>query len=67
MDDAGANYRVFVPNDFIQDNFISTMQYFPTTFFVDSDGEIFDTVIGAHTFEEWGELVDKALESIEKE
>ena len=33
----------------------------PTTFFVDPDGNIIDTEIGSHSYDEWKEIVDKKI------
>lgn len=34
---------------------------FPTTYFVDSQGNILSTVVGARSYEQWKELIDDAL------
>ena len=33
----------------------------PTTFFIDPDGNIIDTEIGSHSYDEWKEIVDKKI------
>lgn len=40
------------------------IQVTPTTFFVDSRGEIVDTLIATWTYEEWVSFVDKALKQL---
>lgn len=47
-------------------NEIAEMQFFPTTFFVNSEGKIVDTIPGAATFEGWSERIEKAMEKLEK-
>ncbi len=62
LQDAGVNYTVILPDTALQQTFIRTMQYFPTTFFVDSAGNIIKKVEGARDYEEWGRLVQEVLE-----
>ena len=43
------------------------LQSFPTTFFVDKDGNIVgDTYTGSHTLDEWKEIVEKELKNVSK-
>lgn len=62
--DAGAGYAVILPEENITASLISTMQYFPTTFFLDSGGNVVETVIGANSFEDWSGIIDEALENL---
>lgn len=64
LEDAGAGYTVLLPDESIQAELISTMQYFPTTFFLDAGGNVVETAIGARSFEEWSEIVDETLEKL---
>ena len=65
MQDKGVNYRVILPDEYLQTEFIDSMQYFPTTFFLDSEGNLVETVVGANNFESWGKLIDETLEKLE--
>lgn len=61
LQNAGANYRVILPDEYLLQEFISTMQYFPTTFFLDAEGNVVNTVTGANDFESWSEIIDETL------
>ncbi len=65
MEDAGADYTVLLPDIALAMTFINQMQYFPTTFFLDENGEIIQTVIGSKDTEGWKKVIDEVLESIE--
>lgn len=65
LQDAGALYSVILPDDVLQQEFIATMQYFPTTFFLDSTGKVVDTIVGANNYEDWSEKIDEALEALD--
>ena len=65
LEDAGAHYPVILPDDGLQQTFIRTMQYFPTTFFVDGRGNIIRRVEGAREYEDWSALVREVLEELE--
>lgn len=63
--DAGVTYRVILPDEYLQKEFIEYMQYFPTTFFFNSAGEVINTVAGANDYEGWSKLIDETLTSLE--
>ncbi len=65
MENAGANYRVILPDEYLKAEFMGSMQYLPTTFFVNTDGELVKTVVGSNEYEAWGRLIDEALEELE--
>lgn len=62
--EAGADYRVILPDTVIMETFIAQMQYFPTTFFLDGEGNVVETVIGARDAAEWEEMINGALEKV---
>lgn len=62
--DAGASYTIILPEKTLNDNLIATMQYFPTTFFIDSDGNIVNTVVGAKDSDGWRSEIDAALKEL---
>lgn len=64
--DAGAIYTVILPDETIIDTFLRNMQYFPTTFFIDSDGNVVDTIVGSNSYDDWSKHIDKALEKLGK-
>lgn len=61
---AGAGYTVILPDTVIWQEFISTMEYFPTTFFLDSEGNLIKTVIGSKDTEGWKREIDGVLEEL---
>ena len=64
LQEAGADYRVILPDMAIMETFIAQMQYFPTTFFLDREGNVVETVIGAHDAAEWEDIINGALEKV---
>jgi len=64
LEDAGASYTVILPDKTLTAKFISQMQYFPTTFFIDSEGTVVHTVIGAKNFEDWSDEINVVLSEI---
>ena len=64
LEDAGASYTVILPDETLTAEFISQMQSFPTTFFIDSKGTVVHTVIGAKNFEDWSDEINEVLSEI---
>ncbi len=64
LEDAGATYRVLIPDAVLQEKLINFMEYFPTTFFFNADGEFVDAVVGSNTYEGWSEVLDEILEKM---
>ena len=62
--DAGADYTIILPDATLINGPISTMQYFPTTFFINAGGEIIKTIIGGKDAAGWGKEIDGALSDI---
>jgi len=63
LESAGASYTVILPEEVLINAFIKDMQYFPTTFFIDSNGALLRTEIGAHSFEDWSVIVNEVIDS----
>lgn len=61
LEKSNVKYTVILPEEKIMEKFISRMQYFPTTFFLDSEGNVIKTVIGSKSEDEWREKIDETL------
>lgn len=66
LTEARAEYTVILPDETIMTEFISQMQYFPTTFFIDSEGNVVKTEIGAKDAQGWEDTVNEVLEEVKK-
>lgn len=64
LTDAGASYLVILPDETITASLIRQMQYFPTTYFIDQNGTIINTVVGANDAEAWEAMIHEALEAL---
>lgn len=64
IDETGADYTHLLLTQELYDWGLQDIQYVPTTFFVNSRGEIIDTVIGSMAKEGWKELIDEKLASL---
>lgn len=62
--DAGAEYTIILPDEVIMSEFINKMQFFPTTFFLDAEGNVIETIVGANDAEGWRNKIDEALKKI---
>lgn len=62
LDEKGVKYTQIRATDdmlmFLEKHDVTAL---PTTFFVDPDGNITDTEISAHTYEEWKEIIDRKI------
>ena len=65
LQSAGVTYRIVLPDEALRTAFIDGMQYFPTTFFIDAEGAIVETVVGANDYRSWSKLIDEVLEKLE--
>lgn len=65
LEDAEAAYRVLIPDAVLQGNLINFMEYFPTTFFFNADGELVDAVVGSNSYEGWSAVLDEILEKMD--
>ncbi|MDO4262395.1 MAG: TlpA disulfide reductase family protein [Eubacteriales bacterium] len=58
----GATYPFLMPGDTDMNGLLSDLTAFPTTYFVDKDGNIVgDSYMGSHDLEGWKEIVEKEL------
>ena len=64
LEDAKADYQIILPDAAITETFISEMQYFPTTYFLDAGGNVVETVVGANSAEEWEAIIHEVLEKV---
>lgn len=58
----GADYRHLLLNELLFRSMLSGVSAVPTTFFVDENGEVLDTVVGAMEKSAWKEKIDELLE-----
>ncbi len=65
LENAGAAYRVLIPDAVLQGNLINFMEYFPTTFFFNADGELVDAAVGSNSYEGWSAVLDEILEKMD--
>ncbi len=65
MDAKGASYTVVTPDEYLYQTFCADILYFPTSFFVDGEGNIVGSeMIGANDFATWSSYVDAQLEAL---
>lgn len=62
--DAGADYRVIVPDETIDLHFEHQLMSFPTTFFLDADGNVVRVALRAYTADDWKVIIDEVLAQI---
>lgn len=62
IEETGADYTHLLLNESLYTSMLTGVTAVPTTFFVDSDGQILDTVIGAMEKDAWKEAIDAYLE-----
>ena len=62
LDATGVTFLNFVPDAKASAFFTSTMLGTPTTYFLDSEGNVLKTVTGNRTFGTWSEIVKSLLE-----
>lgn len=66
LTDAAATYpHLLISPDMEESETIQNITAFPTTFFVDAEGNIIDTVIGAHDYESWKGVIDNMLKQVD--
>lgn len=63
---AGAEYTHIVPSaDMYASDELENIQVFPTTYFVDSEGNIVDRVDGSNDYEGWKSTIEEMLKKVE--
>lgn len=64
---AGAEYpQIVLSQEMYESEEISNIQAFPTTYFVDSKGSIFEKLEGSDDYDGWKAEIEKALEKVEE-
>ncbi|MDR2656672.1 MAG: TlpA family protein disulfide reductase [Oscillospiraceae bacterium] len=58
---AKAEYLVILPDAALREKFFASLQYVPTTFFLDETGTVVETLIGSRSAEEWANQIDAVL------
>lgn len=64
LTNAGVEYTVILPDENIILEIIGQIQYLPTTFFLDSEGNVVKTIAGANNTESWRKEIDAILKEI---
>ena len=64
LSEAGVSYLNILPDSTITEEFISKMQFFPTTFFVDSHGRVIQVEVGAKSARDWEAIINGVLETL---
>lgn len=64
IDETGADYTHLLMSEELYNWGLTDIQYVPTTFFVNSEGEILDSVVGSMSKEDWKALIDEKLASL---
>ena len=64
--ETGADYpQLLASETMMASDELSQIQAFPTTFFVDGEGNIVETVEGSHDYDGWLSIIESVLESVE--
>lgn len=58
------NYTNIMPDEIIMTGLLSQISSFPTTLFVNNQGEIIDMAVGARSYSEWSQKIDEVLKQI---
>lgn len=61
MNNAGANYKAILPDPALAETFYAQLPGFPTTFFIDADGNVVRVEMGAHTAKDWEAIINEVL------
>lgn len=64
VNETGADYTHLLMSEELYNWGLTEIQYVPTTFFVNSEGEILDSVVGSMSKEDWKTLIDEKLASL---
>lgn len=68
LSDAGATYQnLLISEDMYDSPTLRQLTAFPTTYFVDPEGEIIASAVGAHDYDGWMNIIEQALELLEKD
>ena len=65
-EETGATYPFLIPDAGLMNGLLTGVQAVPTSFFVDSDGNLVGNVYtGSRSLEDWTEIVNQELEALE--
>lgn len=65
---SGVTYPILIPNDSIMDGRLNLLDCYPTTYFVDKDGNIVGQAYeGSNSLEGWKEIVESELSDLKGE
>ncbi|MEG1560072.1 MAG: DUF2436 domain-containing protein [Clostridia bacterium] len=66
LNNANATYQNIVPDNVITSQILATMQYYPTTYFINNEGVIMDqyTEIGANNYAGYSQMVSGILDDL---
>lgn len=64
IEQTGADYPHLLLNESLYYGLLTDVMAVPTTFFLDSEGKILDTVVGAMDKQAWEEKIDELLEEL---
>ena len=65
LNNLGVTYPIYLTDEVFNDEVASTMQFFPTTWAVDSTGKIVEIVVGSASGDTWRENIDRWLSEVE--
>lgn len=64
IEETGANYPHLLLNDSLYNALLTEVTVVPTTFFIDENGVVIGTALGARKKSEWKEIIDGLLEEL---
>lgn len=66
IEETGADYLHIIPSKEMMLNALKDVMYVPTTYFIDSDGNVIgEEIIGAMSKEDWKAVIDRMLQNME--
>ncbi len=67
IESTNAGYTIVLPDSVLREGRLKNVDSVPETFFVDKDGNIVgETYVGAHSKEEWIEIINKELAKVKE-
>ena len=60
----GVTYQNMIPSNDLQNDTLSKVTAYPTSFFLNEDGKVIKTVMGATTKEDWTRIANELIESL---
>ena len=65
IEETKANYTHLLLSESLHSNFVNDVEAVPTTFFVNQDGEVLQSVVGAKNKSAWEKIINEILSEIE--